>query len=205
MTVVTAVCFWLGYEARRASRIRTAVTGIYGGGGRVTYAGRFVDGLWPGERFRRQSRGRSSFVEPAPKWARDAIGEEFFVDVHEVLLSPRATQRGAMNHLPGCREVVSLVIQSDARTLLDLRPLLALPHLTTLHLEVGGQVDWPTLAQLASLRELHVTSHRQTLAAMQTAAATLPKCVTQISVGAGWGVKMHGIVFADVRSPPLPN
>jgi hypothetical protein len=161
---------WLGCEARKIRRQKTAVAGIRALDGRFLYDWQWADG----------SRASASDGPPVPHWLRRTLGDEPFQDVARVSLggdpplSPRSCEAslGLLDSLPGLRS-------------LSLGPDLATDR------------GMETVGRLTGLVELDMTSSSPRLGDAGVAHLRGLKNLRSLSIGAS-GITGRGL--ADLRS-----
>ena len=97
---LTVLCIAIGLYARRVERQRRAVRAILQAGGRVTYEHKFLIG-W-------RSHGRKEVA--VPKWALDAIGDDWFYPVTGVTLYRDGCNDAVLKNVENLPSVKSLAL-----------------------------------------------------------------------------------------------
>src|SRR5688572_22036394 len=77
LILLTLACLWLGWQAKRARDQRQAIATIRAAAGTVLYTYQFdANGVFA---------DYGNKLKPlAPAWLRDALGQDFFISIHDV-------------------------------------------------------------------------------------------------------------------------
>lgn len=140
LLITLLVGIWLGIQVNRAHRQRKAVAALKQQGARIAYAYEYNDAA-----IRRPT---------APDWLRHLCGEEYFVSVHAVYLSPgKQISAADWTHLQNLPDLKQLYLGATNVADEDLQRLRSFPALETLSLS-HTQISDAGLAQLGELSSL---------------------------------------------------